>query len=159
MKAKFQVGAEIDFLSPGELHEALEPFRQWRQELKRGPKFGRFYGADTIGDTPDEGTVVIGGDVGDAHIGPREGFLWSVIGIAVTGINPIAESVAVYVNEVAPSTVQVPVLSTSHEFACRGLVLHDDEKLVIHAAGLVSTGTVTVTGRYREVPAAQAWML
>lgn len=85
MKIKLDVGAELDLLSPGEYKDGLESLnRTWFEEMGRGLKHIRFMTHATV----TAGAFAVGAPLqpDGQLLGPREGFVWSVDRITVSGL-------------------------------------------------------------------------
>lgn len=160
-KVKIQAGAEIDTLNKTELDQALRTTsRDWFQQVARGDRYRRFSAKGTIA----AAAVSIGGaDQADAVLGPAEGFVWAVQRVGVHGLTTYpagtTEAVRLYVNDEGPSSLVHPALLGYVDFGPQALILYPGDVLLLAAADLAATGTVTLTGQAREVPMPLAWRL
>jgi hypothetical protein len=158
MKAKFDIGAELNFITKEEMDQAL---RGWMAESVRGIRFVPFYGqfaktGATFTISPN--TVGIGSQ---GSLGPAAGFLWSVMQVAVFGPGVAAGDLfQVFDNDTSASRVRVPNLTNAGKSFNKGeFVLRGPNKIMVTGA---STGTGTeifVSGTAIEVPDTLAWQL
>lgn len=159
MKAKFEVGAEIDFLSPAEFDERLRAaLGAWRTELARGVKWQTITEATTV----DAATNFSLGNVGPDKIGPNAGMLWSVTRITVAGAGFVAatDTWNLYRNEAQDSNMLVGGITTRTQFFDLGaLVVQGPEKLVIAGTGNAAGDSVVVTVGAAELPVQLGYLL
>lgn len=156
MKAKLEVGAELDFLTKGELKDEL---KAWSAEMFRGGKFRRVAMTGAIASN----AVTIGGeqvDRGESY-GPEDGFVWSVRRMAVSGFTvAAADLLYVYLNDASPTQL-VGRLGVGGLLFDRGqVVMSSGDQLVITGASLsVATGQAVVSVGLLEVPQFMTWLL
>lgn len=162
MKAKFQVGSEIEFLTKDELGEELKTaLGAWRTEIGRGVRWRKFSGQGTVAG----GAWVIGGTGANNDkdpLGPQPGFVWAVTRIAVSGNGfvPGTDAFSVYVGEAVPSRLVITGLTRGETWDVAVLVLNGGEELALTGVGTGLAGTdVTVSGQAVELPSQLAWQL
>lgn len=151
--AKFRVelGAETDLLDEHQLRHHLDQmFRSWRTEILRGQKFVRFRAQATVA---ADGSLLMVPSF-DNILGPKESVVWSVKGIAVTGLTG-SQFVDMTIN--GHDFVRSFALPTagdiaSEKFGSNELVLYDSDTLNFTATGLTAAAVIVVTGRAAEVP-------
>lgn len=155
MRFKIQAGGTIDVATREEVRQEIEAASaSWFAEVARGDRFVRFA---VEGDPAGGGNTLIGEYAHD-RIGPREGFVWSLKRLSVTGYDPAADSLRLYAGSESDSATIIPKLDMFHAFADNAVVMYPGERLLI--AGTVTGGSrIWVTGQARELPLALAWRL
>lgn len=156
---KLELGSTITTLDRDELRAELAFSTQERErQLARGAKYLRF--------PPLSGDVAFGAlaiDGSAEGIGPREGFLWTIRRITVTGLIAGVTPDAVNLFRNSPTGIPVWQFNGNSPFQTFGkleLVLLGGETLSLANAGVMTaTGTVTISGDYMEVSAEQVFKL
>lgn len=150
MRVKLEAGAEFDFLTRDELREALQ---DWMVEIKRGVRFVRRTAAGTV----DAGGLVT---IQDDEMGPAGSITWAVTRLSVYGL-AAAESLAVYVNEIAPSAFIGRVLGTTGVLVLDGpaLPLVPLDRLIFSGSALTVAARIVVNVQAIELPVQLAWQL
>lgn len=160
MKAKIAAGAEIDTLNKEELKQTLsEMMVAWRVDAAKGDRYVDIRDQGLI---DAAGGLTIGGASGDQRMGPREGYIWDIRRLCISGLDYAAgDAVYVYRNEATP----LSLLGRTDQVT-RGLFLLDRQwvfypghQLVCVGTSLSATGYVQVTGTVRELPISLAWRL
>ncbi|MHB1595385.1 MAG: hypothetical protein ACYCO9_16380 [Streptosporangiaceae bacterium] len=150
MKFKLDFQTEIDVLTQGELDESLSAANDaaaraflagidWRQMPQlRG--------------TASSGTLTLG--VQDAAIGPREGYAWSIMRLAVSGLTggSSPDTVTFYRDDNIPLW-QLDGSMPFEKFSRLQLTLVGGQKLTVSSTGtFAATGQIVVSGELIEVP-------
>jgi hypothetical protein len=149
-KTKLTAGAELDFLTSGELRDVL---KSWQTELTRGARLRR---------RAFKGTVTAAGELvmGDVDDGPAEGMAWAVTRFSVApGPTVPAGGIQVYANDVNPSSLLISKLTTDLFPGDHGCNLLSGDSLRIAASGATAGDVFTVTVSVKEVPIQQVWSL
>jgi|ERR1700743_721897 len=150
-KTVLQLGQEIETLTPAEFRRHLdEILRSWRVELGRAGKFPRFHASATV--AGDGSVAIVPGQ--DNRLGPDPSIVWSVKGIAVTGLST-GEAVDMTINGNTPvRTFAAPTVGkiSSEKFGSDELVLYDSDHLEFAGTALTSGEIIVVSGRVHEVP-------
>jgi hypothetical protein len=155
MKAKFEVGADIDFLTRDELRAELSG---WLAEISRGVRFRAFTGTGTVAG----GVWQITSDTpGGKDLGPAAGILWSVTGLIVSGsgYSPAADTYSVYLGDVSAARLQRSAIVRDTSWDVGGLVLTGPERLALAGVGTGAGTEIVVSGRAVEVPIHLGWQL
>jgi hypothetical protein len=153
MKFKLTAGADVDILTRQELGEELDRSAgAWRTELSRNVKFPRFSAQAIVAGgvwSIDPSQTSVG------KLGPRPGFLWSIMRLAVTGGGIVVGTDVwrVFLNE-ASSSQFVDSSLRGMRFDAGALVLRDGDNLFINGVGTGGATDVTVTGRFPGLAAA-----
>ena len=159
MKFKLQAGMDLDLLTRQELGEELDRSAgSWRQELSRNVRFPRFSArTDVAGGVwtinPDSSTA--------GKLGPRVGFIWSVMRLAVSGGGIVlgTDVWRAFVGENAASQF-IDSSLRGMNFNPGALVVRDGESLLFTGVGTgVGATDVTVVGQAIELPDFLAWQL
>jgi hypothetical protein len=152
---KITANADIDLLTKEEVAEVLSG---WMAEIARGVRFRNFSGQTVLA-----GGVYTIGLSGQDPIGPREGFLWSVVRISVSGAGVAAAGTdlySVFDSEVSPSKLVASGLTRGKEWNTGGFVLDGGSQLVVSGVGTGTAGApVVVAGQAIEIPVQLAWRL
>lgn len=149
-KTKLTAGAELDFLTSGELRDVL---KSWQTELTRGAKLRR----RSLKGTVDAAGALAMGDQDD---GPAEGMAWAITRFSVApGPTVPAAGLQVYANDVNPSSLLIARLSTDVFPGDHGCNLLSGDSLRIAATGATTGEMFTVTVSIKEVPIQQVWSL
>lgn len=150
-KFRLTPNAEIDMLDENQLNAALDRVvRSWRAEILRGVKYLRFRASGTVA---ADGTLVIKPSF-DNTLGPRQSNVWSVKGIAVTGLTT-TQYVDAWINgNDAVRSFGLPTAGdiASEKFGSNELVLYDGDHLEFTATGLTASANIVVLGRAAEMP-------
>lgn len=149
-KTKLTAGAELDFLTSGELRDVL---KSWQTELTRGARLRR---------RSFKGTVSAAGELlmGDQDDGPAEGMAWAVTRFSVApGPTVPSNGLQVYANDVNPSSLLIARLSTDVFPGDHGCNLLSGDSLRIAASGATAGDNYSVTISVKEVPIQQVWSL
>lgn len=149
MKFKLQAGAELDLLTRDEMRAELQA---WLDEIKRGVRFVQ----RTYKGTVNAGAVLID----DPDAGPAGSFCWAVTRVSVAGLT-MAETVNVYLNDVAPSNFVCSIGATPGRelFGSTGLLLNPLNRVIFaQASGLAGT-EILVGVQSVELPVQLAWQL
>lgn len=157
MKAKLQAGMELDLLSKAEVAEVLTEARaSWQKEIARGVRFRSFSSVATVAG----GVWSIGAAAGVDQLGPREGFIWSVTRIAVSGPGLVlgTDLFSAYVSEVTPVKLIQSGLTRGAQWDMGVLVLVGGDRLTLAGVG-TGVGEVYVSGAAVELPVQLAFQL
>ena len=163
MKTKLELGAQLDTLNRGELRDELATQSQeiYRQ-FARGVKYLRFgpY-ATTIASAAFSFDGSSAGQ--NAQLGPREGFVWSVRRLVVTGLGTGTTPDVVNIYRGNPSGIPVWQLngnSFGTTFGKGELLLMPGEVLSFANSGSVTaTGQVTFSGDVLECAAEEIFKI
>lgn len=154
MKFKIQAGGTIDVATRSEVREEIEAVKSsWFAEVAKGGRFVRF----SVEQDPVAGGLLLG-EYANERIGPRDGFVWSLKRLALTGYDPTTDALRLYAGSVSDSATIVPKLDAFHTFADNAVVLYPGDRLVI-AGTLTGIQRVWVTGQAEELPLSLAWRL
>lgn len=157
MKFKLQAGMDLDILTRQELGEELDRSAgAWRTELSRNVRFPRISAPAVVA-----GGVWTVDPVSTAgKLGPRPGFIWSVMRLAVNGngITLGTDVWKVFVGEGSP-TQFVDSATRGMNFNAGALVIRDGENLFFSGAGTAGGTEVAVVGQVVELPDFLAWQL
>jgi hypothetical protein len=148
MRFKLQAGAELDLLNREEMREELDA---WSTELRRGIRFRQISGrTDRAG-----GVYTLTVD------GPREGFMWAVTRLFVSGGGVVAgtDVFSVYVDEVTPSKLVESGLTRGQRWDVPTLQLDGGSVLIVSGVGTGAGTDVTASGQAVEIPMQAAWQL
>jgi hypothetical protein len=137
VKTKIAVGAEIDFLTDGELRKALQDHRDVLSKMLRDVPIPRTPDGTVITDAAGNGVIDLGN--------PGLGRTWNVRRVSASGQDPTAAAGAVnaylYRDEITNPANFVCILSTTlprgidKEFSADQLVLGQDEHLLVRITG------------------------
>lgn len=153
MKARFQAGAEFDFLTEEEAARAARVgFTDAMVELRRGVKFPR---------RAKQATATAGGvlTITADDFGPDGGFGWAVTRVA---LNLAAdEEAGIFVNDTTAGSFIGNIVNPRNfdTFDGCGLVLRPHERLIIAATGVTASGVYTATVSAVELPEPMLWQL
>lgn len=154
MKTTFDIGAPFETLTQGELRDELTRVEQERiRQYARGIKYMRF---GPVAVTIASNAFSIDG-TSLPDMGPRDGFIWSIRRILVTGLATGATPDVVNLYRNKPSGIPVWQLNGNTfgtTFGKTELLLLGGETLSIANSGsITATGQVTLSGDALEVPA------
>jgi hypothetical protein len=164
MRTKFEIGAEFETLTKGELDHSLDRAITMVREQARGQKYRRL---PQLSGVASAGVLNIGGDVGGgpggtwsgAPVGPHEAWAWEIGLLAVSGLTYGATPDVVNLFIVgAGSSIpwwQFNGNNFAYTFGAGALVLLPGEKLQLVSQGtFAATGTITLAGSIRsQMPA------
>ena len=157
-EVKLQAGAKLDLLNKAELKSVIDAAsRDWFGQVSRGDRWPRFHAQGVVA---GDATLSIGGAAfPDSGLGPAEGFLWSVTRIAFAGLSA-NDVMSLHLNDDGAGSLVTPhIVSGYQSFDLGELVLYPGDVLLALGAALTATGTITMTGQYRELPMPLAWRL
>jgi len=159
VKSTLELGSHIDTLDSTELREELANHAQARfQQFARGVKYLRF-GPFGVRATSSAFTI----DGTQIGIGPREGFLWSIRRMTVSGLVSGSTPDACQLFRNQPSGIPVWQFNGNTPFATFGkmeMAFLGGETLSLASSGTIaSTGLITISGDYMEVPAEEVFKL
>lgn len=145
MKAKFEVGASIDFLTKDEMTEVMAA---WWAEVGRGVRFRRFNGQATVA----------GGVWSMLIPGPREDCIWAVTRLAASGPGLVlgTDIWTVAVNQADPSTIVGTGFLRNATWDVGVLMLNGGDQLAVNGVG-TGAGAVAISGAAIELPNQLAW--
>lgn len=164
MKAKLELGMELDLLSPGELNDGLGGLGD-RLIAERAYGLRHIRLPLLTGTVPAGGALTLGSqasvdqDLNPTRCGPRQGFYWRVTRISLYGMQN-SDEVAVYFGEPSPQrfvgnlAVSGPEVDGSHF-----LLLKPDDYLTISGTSLTVGAVYTLNGEAIEAPAEQMYKL
>lgn len=163
MRAKLTAGAEIDFLTRGELHDELAsvtgPLISYLTEMQRGVKPLRF---SAVGQVANSGILIGDSNSPTDQISPKAGYVWAVTRLTIGGIAS-TENVGVYINAVGQGNIiDTMPGQTLRRFGGNSLILLPEDRLIISATSGIAepAGTnVYALGAALEVPREMAWKL
>ena len=159
MKSTLELGSHIDTLDRSELRDELAVHAQDRfRQFARGVKYLRFgpFGTHAV----SSAFAIDGTQLG---IGPREGFLWSIRRITVFGLvgGTTPDTALLYRNQAAG--IPIWQFTGNSQFATFGkmeIALLGGETLSLASSGTIaSTGLISISGDYMEVPAEEVFKL
>lgn len=153
-KVRLELGSEADLLDEHQLNAALDRvFRSWAVEMMRSVKYIRFRGSSTV---DSSGNLLINPSF-DNVLGPKNSTVWSVKGIALTGITG-TQFVDMRINAgdaVRPFSLPSVGDIAFEKFGSNELVLYDSDHLEFYGSSLTAGAVVVVTGRAEEIPITQ----
>lgn len=163
MKARFDIGAEVDTLTRGELREELARYRAEADAQAQGAMRGiKYFRLPRLYATPASGTVILGEAwAGQPYtgqlLGPNEGYIWSVRRLACNGLGTgnSPDLLNIYRNGHSTDPVwQLNGNSWAYTFGKTEMILLPGERLIAASLGsMTATVQVTLTGDAIEVPA------
>lgn len=158
-KVKFDIGAEIDPVTPHEHAQQIERMATnlW-VERARGVKHMRLPG---IQGTPAGSALLMG--IGQQQTGPKDGFAWSLQRLVISGLTTGAtpDVVNFYLNnqEGVPFW-QLNGNQFGVSFGKLQATMYAGDILIVESVGTFNaTGTITVQGEIIEVPMELLWKL
>lgn len=153
-RVKLDFGAEVDFLTKGELDESLTASRQAEIEQLRGKKPLRFMEQAT----PASSAVTIG-DPGTANAGavlidPGQGYVWSLRHLVIEGLTSGATPDVMNVYRNARIIWQLNGNAFCQTFGRGEVLFNPGEALYFKSSGtMAATGQITVHGTIENLPA------
>lgn len=156
-KVKLQAGVELDLLNKGELQDALQ--KQADADLVarlRGVKHMRL--PETLTGTAASSKLSIDGNQSVPPLGPRQGYVWSIRRLVISGLTTGATPDVVNVYKGAPGA-GVPLWQFNgnnfgYTFGRLELTLYGGETLSFQSVGTFNaTGQIAIGGELLEVPA------
>jgi hypothetical protein len=162
-KNRFEIGATWDSIDRGELRDELHSALQRQADVMllreaQGVKYMRF--GPYMG-TVSGSAVTIGH--GNDQIGPRDGYIWSIRRLTVTGLTTggSPDTINFYRNNYdgGHPVWQLNGNSFGATFGKMEFALLGGEQLVAHSASLAATGSIALDGDIMEVPAVQVFKL
>lgn len=157
-KARFEPGATIETLTPGELGDHLDRIvRDWFQEKGRGVGPWRASRTATVAAT---NLTLPGTQSAVEPWGPQRGYAVGVREIRVSGL-ATNDTVSVYRNSILPANLLRTITAATPyaTFSKGACTLRNGDTLVISGAGLAATGDVTANAEGVEVPDIDAYKL
>lgn len=163
MKTILELGAQLDTLDAKELENALaRQSQEWFRQHARGIKYLRFgpYAATIAANAFSfDGS----GAAQNAATGPRDGFVWSIRRLLVTGLGTGAtpDVINFYRNRTTGTPIwQLNGNSFGQTFGkCEMLLLSGETLSFANSGSVTATGTVTVSGDVIEVAAEEIYKL
>lgn len=167
-KVRLDIGAEVDFLTKGELDDSLEKQDERRAKAAERERLSgvKYFRLPRLFATPASGTVVLGQAWSangtsqvytDQICGPNQGYVWSIRRISVTGLGTgnSPDLLNIYRNDITFDPVwQLNGNSFAYTFSRGELMLLPGEKLVASSLGsMTATTQVVLSGEAVEVPA------
>ena len=157
-KNTFQVGASWETLDKDDISQALQKHADvMLLREAQGVKYMRF---GPFTGTPVNGTLTIGET--SNPIGPREGYIWSIRRMGISGLTTGSspDAVNVYRNR---HTAGIPIWQLNgnnfaYTFGKMEMLLFGGEHLLISGT-VTATGQCTFDGDVLEVPAVQVFKL
>ena len=159
MKAKLELGAELDMLTKNELDQSLSKISSWQRDAAQGLKafdvprlFGAVSGA----------AISLGADQPEGqYLGPKSGFYWKIGRISIDGL-AAADEVKLYKGPSGGGGRFVTWIAGQpgvyHPGSC-ALILKPGDYLSIVGTGLTATGQIVVTGEGVSAPGEMMWKL
>jgi hypothetical protein len=156
---ELRVGGHIDVLDKRELDDALT--KQTKALLAAAEGVKHFYfsatglisgGATVQIPGPQSGSV---GQLQQPTLGPEDGYVWTIQRVTIDGLTTATDKITFYRNYVSPQTHLYSVTGQTefyHPGSCAS-VLRGGDQLIAAGSGLVSTGTLTLSGEAFEAPA------
>lgn len=158
-KARFEPGAQIETLTPGELGDHLNAFvREWFQEKGRGVGPWRASRTATIAGAA---LTLPGTQSATEPFGPQRGYAVGVRDLRVVGLSG-TDSISVYRNNTAVPGNFIRTLTAGAPYVSIGkgsVTLRDGDTLVVTGTGLAATGDVTLIAEGEEVPSIDVYKL
>lgn len=159
MQTRFEIGAPLETLTKTELDSSLAGAAQNEfRQFARSVKYLRFGPVST---TIASSAFSLDGST--TALGPREGFVWSIRRITVTGLTTGAtpDVANLYRNQPRGTPVwQFNGNNFIYTFGKTELLLEPGETLALANLGTIAaTGTVTISGDYLEVAAEEIFKL
>jgi hypothetical protein len=144
MKVEIQAGAKFETLTPQEMSDILSG---WQAEMLRGARFLHPGAVKTV-----SGAGVLAVTASD-NLGPREGFLWEVTRVMVSGLTA-AQTANAFVNDASPIMAVGLFTATAPQivYGQRGLILNAPDKLLISGTGLTANADYYVSMQVTELP-------
>jgi hypothetical protein len=156
VKFKLTGGAEIDLFTADEARTVVrDELAGWHREITRGVKWRTF-----SGQTVNNGAAWTMADPNAEALGPREGFVWAVTRLTVSGGGVVAgtDTYTLAVNELTPSRLVETGLTRGIRFDIGALVLNGGDRLVFTGASTGALGApIVVSGAAAELPAQLSW--
>lgn len=160
MKTKLELGASLDTLNRGELKDELaNQTQEIYRQFARGCKYLRFGPVPT---TITSSAFSFDGSQSSGN-GPREGFVWSIRRLMVTGLTsgPTPDTINFYRG--TPGGIPLWQLNGNNfgeTFGKMELLLLGGEVLSWNSVGTIAaTGQITVSGDILEVAAEEIFKL
>lgn len=160
MKTVLELGASLDTLTRDELSEELARQTQdaYRQ-LARGVKYMRF---GPVATTIASSAFSLDG-TGHPQLGPREGFVWSIRRLLITGLTSSATPDVVNIYRNGPTGIPVWQLN-GNSFGvtfgkCEFLLLPGEALSIANSGTIAATGQVTISGDLVEAAAEEIFKL
>lgn len=163
MKAKLELGAELDLLSPAEFHTGLDRVEKFVYAWIDGLRHMRFPVLQAT--VPASGDLTLGStsDADSRYVGPGQGYVWQVHRISVFGLSSpggTPETLQVYFGDPGPSRYVGTLSASGTEWDTgKGLLLKPGDHLVFVGTGLTVGEQVTINGEAVQAPAEQAGKL
>lgn len=159
MKTILELGSTLDTLDRGELREELAvQTQEGYRQLARGVKYLRLQ--------PTTAAIAANAfslDGSRTGLGPREGFIWSIMRLSVAGLATGATPDVANVYRNAPAGNAVWQFNGNNfitTFSKLQLLLLPGETLSLASVGVVNaTGSVTLSGDYVEVASEEIFKL
>jgi hypothetical protein len=165
VRARLELGAELDLLSPGELDKSLDRVAgniKRHMDSSAGVKYRRI---PQLSGTAATGVLNIGGDAGAGvtwngqPVGPGQGYAWILGLVTVAGLTAgaVPDIVNLFINGAGSNIPwwQFNGNNFAYTFGDGELVLYPGETLSLQSVGaFAATGRITLTGSVRsQVPA------
>ncbi len=161
MKARLELGAELDLLSPEEFDAGVGRLEGLWRSYAEGLRHLRL--PILTGTVPASGALTIGSsslpDAGNPYCGPAQGYLWRVCRISIYGMVG-NDALQVFYGDPRPQAYVGTLSATSTEWdSGRGLLLHPGDHLTLQGTGLTVGAVYTLNGEAIEAPAEQSFKL
>lgn len=149
MRVKMQPGAEFDVLTPHELRTHLlqqhNAFMHALHETRRGMQYHRFILALQADAAGNLSTV--------SDLGPESGFVWDVRRITISNSGGAIGAVAVFVNDVQPTSLVQPSTACPELFTYskESFVMKPNELLAFVGTALGAGNTIYISGQANEL--------
>jgi len=163
MRQTLEIGSEWNMLDSDELDAVLSKhYQQWLQNAARSVKYSRFGPAGTA--VASSAVTFDGsGNAQNTAIGPRDGFVWSIKRLAVSGLatGTTPDVVNLYRNKPSGTAIwQFNGNNFAYTFGKGEMILLPGETLSFASSGtLAATGQITITGDYVQAAAEELWKI
>lgn len=162
MEFKLEAGGKFDLFTMDEAREVLAEARAaWKEEISRGLMF-RDISAQTVQSGP---TFTLGAgrdESGSDILGPREGFVWFVTRLWVTGpgLTPAADMFTIYKDDAAMVKVVAAGILHGKDWDPGSFPLWNGQKIVIQGASTgAAGGQIVMAAGVIEAPEQLAWQM
>jgi hypothetical protein len=159
VKAKFEVGAELDLLNSTEAEAAmLSALQSWSREVGRGVKYRT---PSATGRVAGGVWTIDGRALTNQTLGPDPGMVWSVMRAVVSGGGIVlgTDLWNLYHGDANPSKLIDARLTVMRQFNIGAVVLTNNDVLVAQGVGTGAGTDVTLALSVVELPYQLAWQL